>query len=93
MPIVRGRNIEVLFSAETIARRNLELAKEIAAREFHDLLVIAILKGFFHLRRRSYPLHAWRRPRAGGGVHSHLELWRGNEKRRRPESSGISMPL
>ena len=47
MPVVRGRNIEVLFSAETIARRNLELAKEIAAREFHDLLVIAILKGSF----------------------------------------------
>jgi hypoxanthine phosphoribosyltransferase len=47
MPIVRGRNIEVLFSAETIARRNLELAKEIAACEFHDLLVIAILKGSF----------------------------------------------
>ena len=47
MPIVRGRNIEVLFSAETIARRNLELAKEIAAREFHDLLIIAILKGSF----------------------------------------------
>ncbi len=47
MPIVRGRNIEVLFSAETIARRNLELAKEIGAREFHDLLIIAILKGSF----------------------------------------------
>jgi hypoxanthine phosphoribosyltransferase len=47
MPVVRGRNIEALFSAETIARRNLELAKEIAAQEFHDLLVIAILKGSF----------------------------------------------
>jgi hypoxanthine phosphoribosyltransferase len=47
MPIVRGRNIEVLFSAETIARRNLELAEEIAAQEFHDLLVIAVLKGSF----------------------------------------------
>ncbi|MFY9877487.1 MAG: hypoxanthine phosphoribosyltransferase, partial [Rhodomicrobium sp.] len=35
MPIIRGRNIEVLFSAETILRRNLELAKEIAAQEFH----------------------------------------------------------
>ena len=58
MPVVRGRNIEVLFSAETITRRNLELAKEIAAREFHDLLVIAILEGIFHLRRRPYPLHA-----------------------------------
>ena len=47
MPIVRGRNIEVLFSADMIARRNLELTKEIAAQEFHDLLVIAILKGSF----------------------------------------------
>ncbi len=47
MPIVRGRNIEVLFPADMIARRNLELAKEIAAQEFHDLLVISILKGSF----------------------------------------------
>ncbi len=47
MPTVRGRNIEVLFSADTIARRNMELAKEIAAQEFNDLLVIAILKGSF----------------------------------------------
>lgn len=47
MPIVRGRNIEVLFPADMIAQRNLELAKEIAAREFQDLLVIAILKGSF----------------------------------------------
>jgi hypoxanthine phosphoribosyltransferase len=47
MPIVRGRNIEILFSAAEIARRNLELARDIAAREFHDLLVISILKGSF----------------------------------------------
>ncbi len=47
MPIVRGKTIEVLFSAEAIARRNLELAKEIAARGFHDLLVISVLKGSF----------------------------------------------
>ena len=47
MPKVRGRNIEVLFSAGTIAHRNLQLAKEIAACEFHDLLVISILKGSF----------------------------------------------
>ena len=31
MPVVRGKEIEVLFSASAIARRNLELAKEIAA--------------------------------------------------------------
>ncbi len=47
MPKVRGRNIEVLFPADMIAQRNLELAKEIAGREFHDLLVISILKGSF----------------------------------------------
>ncbi|MCV0394389.1 MAG: hypoxanthine phosphoribosyltransferase [Rhizobiaceae bacterium] len=47
MPIVRDKDIEILFSASAIARRNLELAKEIAAREYHDLLVISILKGSF----------------------------------------------
>jgi hypoxanthine phosphoribosyltransferase len=47
MPVVRGKDIEVLFSASTIARRNLELAKEIAARDYRDLLVISVLKGSF----------------------------------------------
>jgi len=47
MPDVRGKDIEVLFSASTIARRNLELAKEIASHEYHDLLVISVLKGSF----------------------------------------------
>ncbi|HWK68656.1 MAG TPA: hypoxanthine phosphoribosyltransferase [Rhizobiaceae bacterium] len=47
MPVVRGKDIEVLFSASTIARRNLELAKEIGKRDYKDLLVIAILKGSF----------------------------------------------
>lgn len=47
MPIVRGKDIEVLFSASAIARRNLELAKEIAGRDYEDLLVISILKGSF----------------------------------------------
>ena len=47
MPIVRGKDIEILFSASAIARRNLELAKEIASRDYHDLLVISILKGSF----------------------------------------------
>lgn len=47
MPTVRGKDIEVLFSASTIARRNLELAKEIAAHDYHDLLVISVLKGSF----------------------------------------------
>ena len=47
MPIVRGKNIEILFSASAIARRNLELAKDIAERDYNDLLVISILKGSF----------------------------------------------
>jgi hypoxanthine phosphoribosyltransferase len=47
MPLVRSKNIEVLFPASTIGRRNLELAKEIASRNFHNLLVISILKGSF----------------------------------------------
>ncbi|TWG90388.1 hypoxanthine phosphoribosyltransferase [Mesorhizobium sp. J18] len=47
MPIVRGKDIEVLFSASAIARRNLELAKEIAERDYRDLLVISVLKGSF----------------------------------------------
>lgn len=47
MPVVRGKEIEVLFSASTIASRNLELAKEIAARKTGKLLVISILKGSF----------------------------------------------
>lgn len=47
MPVVRGKSIEVLYSASTIAARNLELAKEIAARDYTDLLVISVLKGSF----------------------------------------------
>ncbi|MFC5385667.1 hypoxanthine phosphoribosyltransferase [Aquamicrobium segne] len=47
MPVVRGKDIEVLFSASAIARRNLELAREIAAHEYDDLLVISVLKGSF----------------------------------------------
>ena len=47
MPVVRGKDIEVLYSASAIARRNLELAKDIAERDYHDLLVISILKGSF----------------------------------------------
>lgn len=47
MPVVRDKQIEVLFSASAIARRNLELAKEIASRDYTDLLVISILKGSF----------------------------------------------
>ncbi|MEM0899469.1 MAG: hypoxanthine phosphoribosyltransferase [Pseudomonadota bacterium] len=47
MPIVRNKAIDVLFSASTIARRNLELAREIADHEFNDLLVVSVLKGSF----------------------------------------------
>lgn len=47
MPVVRGKEIEVLYSASAIARRNLELAKDIAQHDYHDLLVISVLKGSF----------------------------------------------
>ncbi|WP_159586131.1 hypoxanthine phosphoribosyltransferase [Chelativorans xinjiangense] len=47
MPVVRGKEIEVLFSASAIARRNLELAKEVASRDYNDLLVVSVLKGSF----------------------------------------------
>jgi hypoxanthine phosphoribosyltransferase len=47
MPVVRDKDIEVLYSASAIARRNLELAKEIAERDYEDLLVISVLKGSF----------------------------------------------
>jgi hypoxanthine phosphoribosyltransferase len=47
MPIVRGRSIRVLYDAETIARRNGEIAREIATAGYVDLLVVSILKGSF----------------------------------------------
>lgn len=47
MPKVRGRAIRVLFSPEEISRRNTELAAEIAAAGYRDLLVVSILKGSF----------------------------------------------
>jgi len=47
MPNVRGRSIRVLYDAETIDRRNSELAQEILAAGYRDLLVVSILKGSF----------------------------------------------
>jgi hypoxanthine phosphoribosyltransferase len=47
MPEVGGKAIEVLFSAEDIAARNHELARQIAEKDFSDLLVVSILKGSF----------------------------------------------
>jgi hypoxanthine phosphoribosyltransferase len=47
MPIVRGRDIRVLFDAPLLARRSIEMAREIAAAGYHDLLVVSILKGSF----------------------------------------------
>ncbi len=47
MPLVRGRNIRVLYDAKAIAARNDEMAKEIAAAGYRDLLVVSILKGSF----------------------------------------------
>ena len=47
MPIVRDQKIEVLFSADEIAKRNGELAEEIVLSDLHNPLVISILKGSF----------------------------------------------
>lgn len=47
MPYVGGKNLEILFSAEQIAARNLELAEDIAERKFERLLAVSILKGSF----------------------------------------------
>lgn len=47
MPVVRGKQIEILFSVEEISKCNLELATKIAAKGHKNLLVIAILKGSF----------------------------------------------
>lgn len=47
MPVIRGKVIEPLFTPEAIAKRNDELAAEIAKGPTQDLLVISILKGSF----------------------------------------------
>jgi hypoxanthine phosphoribosyltransferase len=47
MPTVRGRRIRVLYDAATIAARNAEMAREVAAAGYVDLLVVSILKGSF----------------------------------------------
>jgi hypoxanthine phosphoribosyltransferase len=47
MPTVRGRSIRVLYDAATIAARNAEMAREVAAAGYVDLLVVSILKGSF----------------------------------------------
>lgn len=45
--MIDRRRVKVLFDEATIARRNEEIAREIAASEPKDLLVVAILKGSF----------------------------------------------
>lgn len=47
MPVVRGKNIDPLFTAEQIDERNRAMAAEIASGPVKDLLVIAVLKGSF----------------------------------------------
>jgi hypoxanthine phosphoribosyltransferase len=47
MPVVRGKNIEPLFTPDMIAARNRAMAAEIAESPKKDLLVISILKGSF----------------------------------------------
>jgi hypoxanthine phosphoribosyltransferase len=41
------RKVSVLFDVERIAQRNSELAQEIAATKFENLLVVAVLRGSF----------------------------------------------
>ncbi|MCZ8103784.1 MAG: hypoxanthine phosphoribosyltransferase [Burkholderiales bacterium] len=45
--MIDRRRVKVLFDEATIARRNEEIAREVAASEPRDLLVVAILKGSF----------------------------------------------
>jgi hypoxanthine phosphoribosyltransferase len=47
MPVVRGKQIRVLFDEQTISTRISVIAEEIGASEYHDLLVVSILKGSF----------------------------------------------
>ena len=47
MPVVRGKNIEPLYSAEVIAERNRAMADEIVKGPTDNLLVISVLKGSF----------------------------------------------
>nr|WP_306268407.1 hypoxanthine phosphoribosyltransferase [Pararhizobium sp. IMCC3301] len=47
MALIRNRNINTLFDADTLAQRNDALAQEIAQRGNDNLLVIAVLKGSF----------------------------------------------
>lgn len=47
MPLVRGRSIRVLYDAPTIAARNTEMAREISAAGYENLLVVSVLKGSF----------------------------------------------
>ncbi|MGH6865114.1 MAG: hypoxanthine phosphoribosyltransferase [Methyloceanibacter sp.] len=45
--IAAGETVKPLFSAESIARRVEELARDIAAAGLHDPIVVAVLKGSF----------------------------------------------
>ena len=50
---VRGKRISTLFSADQIAKRNLEMAAEMHGKVHHDLLVIAIMKDPFRMAMTS----------------------------------------
>ena len=47
MPVVRGKTIDILYSAETITERNRQIAAQIAGGNSDNLLVISVLKGSF----------------------------------------------
>lgn len=47
MPIIDGKKIDILFSADDIAQRNLVIAQGVAKEQPENLLVLPILKGSF----------------------------------------------
>ncbi|MEM8798067.1 MAG: phosphoribosyltransferase family protein, partial [Pseudomonadota bacterium] len=47
MPHLRGHYVRILFNEEEIAERNRELAEDIAAKGYRELLAVIVLKGAF----------------------------------------------
>src|SRR5215218_7263571 len=47
MPMSESPRVRVLFDEASIARRNEDMARSVAAAETRDLLVVAVLKGSF----------------------------------------------
>jgi hypoxanthine phosphoribosyltransferase len=74
MITVRGKRISTLYSAEQIAERNAAMAAEMHGHQYHDLLVIAVLKGsFIFAADLIRAMH--------GRVHNTVQLWRRHRSR------------